>query len=66
MADIYTSAQDEQIIDDILRYGFEVTPSPTKWPKYISLRLALAKSLSIATPPDDSFDRIDKKGTEYD
>lgn len=66
MADIYTSAQDEQTIDDILRHGFDVDPSPAKWPKYISLRLALAKSLNIATPPDDSFDRIDKKGSEYD
>ncbi len=66
MADIYTSVQDEQTIDDILRYGFEVMPSPTKWPKYISLRLALAKSLNIAVAPDDAFDRVDKKGSEYD
>jgi len=61
MAEINTSKTDDQTIDDILRYGFEVNPSP-KWPKYISMRLALNISLNIKTPPDKKFDKIDSQG----
>ncbi len=61
MADIFTSKADELIIDQILQYGF----SSAKAPKYTALRLALAKSMRIPIEPDESFDRIDEKGSEY-
>jgi S-DNA-T family DNA segregation ATPase FtsK/SpoIIIE len=61
MADIYTSKADELIIDQVLQYGFRAV---TKH-KYTVLRLALAKSLRIATTPDKSYDTIDEKGAEY-
>lgn len=61
MADIYTSQDDENIIEQVKTYGFK-TP---KAPKYRVLRLALAKSLSIATPPDDDLDTLIGKGSEY-
>lgn len=61
MADIFTSKADELIIDQVLQYGF----SSVKAPKYTVLRLALAKSIRISTEPDESFDRIDEKGSEY-
>ncbi|MGV6852795.1 MAG: FtsK/SpoIIIE domain-containing protein [bacterium] len=67
MANIYTAAQDEQTITDVIRFGFNVEISPAKWPKYISLRLALAHSLGIDAYPDESFDRFDRSGgSEYD
>lgn len=66
MADVYTSEQDERTIDDVLRQGFGVVPSPSNWPKYIVLRLALAKSLLIDTKPDEAYDDVDRKGgSEY-
>ncbi|WP_333874742.1 FtsK/SpoIIIE domain-containing protein [Methylobacter sp.] len=61
MADIFTSKTDELIIDQVLQYGF----SSAKAPKYTVLRLALAKSMRISTEPDESFDKIDEKGSEY-
>lgn len=61
MADIFTSKADELIIDQVLQYGF----ASAKAPKYTVLRLALAKSMRIATAPDESFDKIDEKGSEY-
>lgn len=61
MADIFTSKTDELIIDQVLQYGF----SSAKAPKYTVLRLALAKSMRISTDPDESFDKIDEKGSEY-
>ena len=61
MAEINTSILDEQTIDEVLRYGFEVSPSP-KWPKYIPMRLALNISLNIQTFPDEKFDEIDEPG----
>lgn len=61
MADIYTSQDDENIIEQVKTYGFK-TP---KAPKYRVLRLALAKSLSIDTPPDEELDMIAGKGSEY-
>lgn len=65
MADIYTSQQDEQTISDVLRYGFSFSSLSTKWPKYIPLRIALAKSLQIDHPPEDDYDTIDIRGSEY-
>lgn len=61
MADIYTSQDDENTIEQVKTYGFK-TP---KAPKYRVLRLALAKSLSIETPPDEELDTIIGKGSEY-
>lgn len=61
MADIYTSHDDENIIETVKTYGFR-TP---KAPKYRVLRLALAKSLSIDTHPDKDLDTLVGKGSEY-
>lgn len=61
MSDIFTSKADELIIDQVLQYGLCVS----KAPKYTVLRIALAKSMRILTPPDDFYDKIDEKGSEY-
>ena len=61
MADIYTSHDDENIVEQVKTYGFR-TP---KAPKYRVLRLALAKSLSMETPPDDDLDTLIGRGSEY-
>jgi len=61
MADIYTSKDDENTIQDVLSYGLQ-TPDE---PKYTVLRLALAKSLRLDTPPDSEFDRVSEKKSEY-
>lgn len=61
MADIYTSHDDETTIEQVKTYGFQ-TP---KAPKYRVLRVALAKSLAIATPPTDELDTLVGKGSEY-
>ncbi len=56
MADIYTSLEDENVIDQVLTYGFR-TRAP-KAPKYRMLRLALSKSLRMPTHPESDFDKI--------
>jgi len=61
MADIYTSQDDENIIEQVKTYGFRTAKSP----KYRILRLALAKSLSIETVPDESLEHFSNKGSEY-
>lgn len=61
MAKIYTSASDEQVIERIQKKGL-YTPSIPKW---AILRLALARSLKISTPPDEVLDRRDSIGSEY-
>jgi DNA segregation ATPase FtsK/SpoIIIE, S-DNA-T family len=62
MADLYTSKADELIIDQVIHYGLE----RPKTPKYAVLRLALAKSLRLDTPPDASFDgQPVERGSEY-
>lgn len=61
MADIYTSHDDENIVEQVKTYGFR-TP---KAPKYRVLRLALAKSLSMETPPNDDLDTLIGRGSEY-
>lgn len=48
MAEIYTSQQEESLIDDLLRQGLH----NSKRPKLTILRLALGLSLHIKTPPD--------------
>lgn len=60
MADIYTDAKDEELIQNILRHGLE-----TKAPKHTVLRIALAKSMRIQTKPDRNLDRIQNHGSEY-
>lgn len=62
MAEIYTSANDEDIIERIRKKGL-YTPSIPKW---AVLRLALARSLKLSTPPDEALDRCDPKGKPYD
>lgn len=61
MADIYTSQDDENIIEQVKTYGFKTG----KAPKYRVLRLALAKSLAMDAPPDEELDTIAGKGSEY-
>lgn len=61
MADIYTSREDEKTIEDVLFKGLQV-----KAPKWTVLRLALAHSLRIPSPPDETLDRVLEKGGEYD
>lgn len=60
MAKIYTSAQDEALIDAIITKGLRVRVH-----KWAVLRLALAKSLSISTPPEAVTGREGGKGGEY-
>ncbi|MBF0096303.1 MAG: DUF87 domain-containing protein [Magnetococcales bacterium] len=61
MGNIYTSAEDESTIDDVLSKGLKV-----KAPKWTVMRLALAHSLKMHSAPDEELDRIDKKGFDYD
>ena len=62
MADIYTDASEELLINnEVLPHGLK-TP---KAPKKRVLRLALARSLQIPAPPAEEFDRIGQKGSEY-
>lgn len=61
MADVYTSAQDEAVIQDIVHHGMGFPGTP----KWTVLRLALAKSLQLPTPPDEALDSIQARGSEY-
>lgn len=63
MAKIYTDNQDELTITNVLKHGLR-QPSLPKWNV---LRLALGRSLRIATPPDESLDRRQSSagGAEY-
>ncbi len=63
MADIYTDNTEEHVCYEVLTYGLK-TPAPGT-PKLRILRLALARSLQIPTPPTEEFDRIVQKGSEY-
>lgn len=62
MANISISEEDENIILQVRSLGFR-TPDTAK---YRVLRLALAKSLRIETPPESGLDTIEKKGRDYD
>ncbi len=62
MANISISEEDENIILQVRSLGFR-TPDAAK---YRILRLALAKSLRIETPPESDLDTIEKKGRDYD
>lgn len=61
MPDIYTDANDEQTIKDVLTHGLG-TPSA---PKQRVLRIALARSLQIPTPPQEDLDGTGLGGSEY-
>ncbi|MDN5751884.1 MAG: hypothetical protein L0H15_01200 [Nitrosospira sp.] len=62
MAKVYTDSQDELTITNVIKHGLR---HPV--PKWAVLRLALARSLRIATPPDQVYDRRDSTvgGSEY-
>lgn len=64
MAKIYTDGQDELCIANVLKHGLR-QPSLPKW---TVLRLALARSLRITVPPEESLDRRESSagGGEYD
>ncbi|MBF0162578.1 MAG: DUF87 domain-containing protein [Magnetococcales bacterium] len=60
---VITSREDEQTIEDILNKGLRI-----KAPKWTVLRLALAYSLRIPSPPDEALDTVrerEKSGSEY-
>lgn len=62
MPDVYTDSEDEVIINQVLSpSGFDTN----KHPKYLVLRLALARSLRIASHPDEEFDFPKSKGSNY-
>ena len=60
MAKVYTSQADERTIDELLRKGLFASG-----PKWTILRLALAHSLRLETPPDETLDRREDQGSEY-
>jgi len=61
MADLYTDARDEQTIEDVLLHGL----STPRAPKLRVLRIALARSLQIPTPPAEDLDGGSMGGSEY-
>jgi S-DNA-T family DNA segregation ATPase FtsK/SpoIIIE len=61
--EIYTDAQDEKLIQSILLYGFNMPQKQV--PKWTVLRIALAKSLQMPSPPDDSLDQFENQGSTY-
>jgi S-DNA-T family DNA segregation ATPase FtsK/SpoIIIE len=60
MAKVYTSKADERTIEDVLRKGLRATGF-----KWTILRLALAHSLRLETPPDEGLDNREDAGSEY-
>ncbi|MBV5276311.1 DndE family protein, partial [bacterium] len=60
---VYTDFQDEQTIASVLRQGLQVPGAP----KWTVLRLALARSLRLPSPPDAALDRRESTvgGGEY-
>jgi DNA segregation ATPase FtsK/SpoIIIE, S-DNA-T family len=62
MAKVYTDGPDELTINTVLKSGLRCA-----MPKWTVLRLALARSLRIETPPDEALDRRESAagGGEY-
>lgn len=60
MAKIYTSQADERTIEDVLKKGLRATGF-----KWTILRLALAHSLRLETPPDEGLSEREDAGSEY-
>jgi len=63
MAKVYTDNQDELTITNVIKDGLRQAGLP----KWAVLRLALARSLRITTPPDEALDRRESSagGGEY-
>ncbi|MDD5297006.1 MAG: FtsK/SpoIIIE domain-containing protein [Rhodocyclaceae bacterium] len=62
MSDISIGALDEQTIERVIEQGLGVRAKRDAR-KWVALRLALAASLRLPTPPDESLDHIeDRKG----
>jgi len=61
MADVYTDNEDEQVITQVMNFGFHVP----KHPKYIVFRLALARSLRLSSLPDEDLDSPQSTGKSY-
>lgn len=62
MSDIVIGAQDEETVGKLIEQGLgvRVKKDASKW---VALRLALALSLRLPTPPDETLDQIeDRKG----
>ncbi|HLA34080.1 MAG TPA: FtsK/SpoIIIE domain-containing protein [Rhodocyclaceae bacterium] len=62
MSDVAIGLQDKTFLDEILRQGL-LQPKAHKW---TVLRLALARSLQISTPPDEQLDDLPDGGHRYD
>jgi|UPI0003610381 S-DNA-T family DNA segregation ATPase FtsK/SpoIIIE len=60
MANVYTSKYDEETIGSIIRHGLI-----GEQPKWMVLRIALAKSMTMTELPDSHYDNIDVRGSEY-
>lgn len=63
MPDVAISLLDEQFVKDIRREGLLADDGLPKW---TVLRLALARSLEIQTPPDEQLDELHDGGHRYD
>lgn len=61
MADVYTDNEDELTISQVINSGF----GTSRHHKYLVLRLALARSLRLTSPPEDEFDFLRNSGSEY-
>lgn len=63
MAKVYTDNQDELTITNVIKNGIKLPGLP----KWAVLRIALARSLRIETPPDENLDRRESAvgGGEY-
>lgn len=61
MADVYTSEEDERTIGAVLLRGLGTSDAP----KLRVLRIALARSLQIPTPPAEDLDGSGLGGSEY-
>ncbi|MDP1611084.1 MAG: FtsK/SpoIIIE domain-containing protein [Sulfuritalea sp.] len=64
MPDIAISLQDESFLKDVQRDG--LLDRSERAPKWSVLRLALARSLQITTPPDEALDELLDRGHRYD
>ncbi len=62
MPDIYIDEDDELFIETVRRHGLEMPDLP----KWSVLRIALGKSLSMPSMPDESFDTWHGRSKNYD
>ncbi|MDQ6975673.1 MAG: FtsK/SpoIIIE domain-containing protein [Mariprofundaceae bacterium] len=59
MSEVFTSKNDEDAIDEIVKHGLHVSY------KWMVLRIALAKSMAMQKLPNGAFDVIAVRGSEY-